>query len=78
MITGDGVLRYRSRLCIPNVAGLRQQVMGEAHYSRYSIHPGTTKMYNDLKVVYWWDGMKKDITEFVALCPNCQQVKIEH
>ncbi|XP_070046025.1 uncharacterized protein [Nicotiana tomentosiformis] len=43
-ITRDGVLRYRGRLCVPNVAGLRQQVMGEAHYSRYSIHPGATKM----------------------------------
>ncbi|XP_070035278.1 uncharacterized protein [Nicotiana tomentosiformis] len=46
-ITRDGVLRYRGRLCVPNIAGLRQQVMGEAHYSRYSIHPGATKMYHD-------------------------------
>ncbi|XP_059288853.1 uncharacterized protein LOC132042276 [Lycium ferocissimum] len=54
VFTGD-VLRYRGRLCVPNVAGLHQQVMGEAHYSHYSIHPGTTKMNHDLKEVYWWD-----------------------
>ncbi|XP_070042806.1 uncharacterized protein [Nicotiana tomentosiformis] len=65
-ILEDGVLRYRGRLCVPNLAGLRRQVMGETHYSRYSIHPGATKMYRDIREIYWWDGMKKDIAEFVA------------
>ncbi|XP_070050429.1 uncharacterized protein [Nicotiana tomentosiformis] len=77
-ITGDGVLRYRGRLCVPDVAGLRRQVMGETHYSRYSVHPGATKIYHDIRELYWWDRIKKDIAEFVAQCPNCQQVKIEH
>ncbi|XP_070045755.1 uncharacterized protein [Nicotiana tomentosiformis] len=49
-ITEDGVLRYQGRLCVPNVAGLRRQVMGETQYSRYSIHPGMTKMYPDKDV----------------------------
>ncbi|XP_070032621.1 uncharacterized protein [Nicotiana tomentosiformis] len=71
-ITGDGVFRYRGRLCVPNVVGLCQQVLGEAHYSRYSIHLGATKMYHDIRGIYWWDGMKKDISEFVVQCPNCQ------
>ncbi|XP_070049902.1 uncharacterized protein [Nicotiana tomentosiformis] len=52
-ITGDGVLKYRGRLCVPNMAGLRQQLMGETHYSRYYVHPGATKMYHDIKEVYW-------------------------
>ncbi|XP_070044580.1 uncharacterized protein [Nicotiana tomentosiformis] len=65
-ITGDGVLRYRGRLCVLNVAGLCRQVMGETYYSCYSVHPGATKMYHDIKEIYWWDGMKKDIEEFVA------------
>ncbi|XP_070050895.1 uncharacterized protein [Nicotiana tomentosiformis] len=69
-ITRDGVLRYRGRLCVPNVAGLRRQVMGKTHYSRYSIHPGTTNMYHDIREIYWWYGMKKDIAEFVAQYPN--------
>ncbi|XP_070034838.1 uncharacterized protein [Nicotiana tomentosiformis] len=47
-------------------SGLRRQVMGETHYSHYSIHPGATKMYHDIREVYWWDGMKKDIAEFVT------------
>ncbi|XP_070017410.1 uncharacterized protein [Nicotiana sylvestris] len=77
-ITEDGVLRYRGQLCVPNVAGLRRQVMGETHYSRYSIHQGAIKMYYDIREVYRWDRMKKDIAEFVAQYPNYQQVKIEH
>ena len=75
---GDGVLRYQGRLCVPNVEDLRKQILEEAHGSRYSIHPGATKMYHDLRVVYWWDGLKSDIAEFVAKCPNSQQVKAEH
>ncbi|XP_059310122.1 uncharacterized protein LOC132061297 [Lycium ferocissimum] len=77
-LTGEGVLRYQGRLYVLDVAGLRQKIMAEAHCSRYSIHPGSTKMYRDIKEVYWWDVMKKDIAEFVAQCPNCQQVKIEN
>ncbi|XP_070040803.1 uncharacterized protein [Nicotiana tomentosiformis] len=71
-ITGDGVLRYRGRLCVLNVVGLCRRVMGKTHYSRYSVHPRATKMYHDIREIYWWDGMKKDIAEFVAQCPNCQ------
>ena len=77
-LKGDGVLRYQGRLCVPNVEDLRKQILEEAHGSRYSIHPGATKMYHDLRVVYWWDGLRRDITEFVANCPHCKQVKIEH
>ncbi|XP_070049896.1 uncharacterized protein [Nicotiana tomentosiformis] len=77
-IRGDGELRYQGRLCVPNVAGLRENIMIEIHQSRYSIHPGSSKMYHDVKEQYWWDNMKKSIAKFVAQCPNCQQVKIEH
>ncbi|XP_070054394.1 uncharacterized protein [Nicotiana tomentosiformis] len=72
-ITGDGALRYRGRLCVPNVAGLRRQVIGETHYSRYSVHPGATKMCHDIREIYRRDELKKDIAYFVAQCPNCQQ-----
>ena len=51
---------------MPNITGLQHQVMGEAHYARYSIHPGSTKMYHDLWCLYWWDVMKRDVAEFVA------------
>ncbi|GJX23425.1 putative nucleotidyltransferase, ribonuclease H [Tanacetum coccineum] len=46
--------------------------------SPFSIHPGTTKMYRDLKQNFWWNGMKHDVARFVAKCLTCQQVKIKH
>ena len=52
--------------------------MAEVHGARYSIYPGATKMYRDLREIYWWSGMKKDIAAFVAKCATCQQVKVEH
>ena len=52
--------------------------MKEAHTTPYSLHLGSTKMYNDVKTMYWWPGMKKDISEFVAKCLTCQQVKAKH
>ncbi|WMV32744.1 hypothetical protein MTR67_026129, partial [Solanum verrucosum] len=58
---GDGVLRYQGRLCVPCVDGLREKILEESHNSFYSIHPGSTKMYRDLRDVYWWGGIKKDI-----------------
>ena len=77
-LTGDGVLRYQGRLCVPSVGKLRTNILSEAHYSRYASHPGATKMYQDLRQVCWWNGMKKDIAEMVVECPNCRQVKAEH
>ncbi|WMV08353.1 hypothetical protein MTR67_001738 [Solanum verrucosum] len=70
------VLRYQGRLCIPNVDDFRGKILSEAYSSRYSIHLGATKMYHDLREIYWWNEMKMDISEFVA--PNYQQGKVEH
>ena len=75
---GDGVLRYQGRLCVPDVRELKQHILAEAHNSRYSIHRGATKIYCDLCEFYWWNGMKRDIKDFVSKCPNRQQVKEEH
>ena len=55
---------------MPDVDDLRGQILEEAHGSRYSIHPDATKMHHDLREVYWWDGLKRDIEEFVAKYPN--------
>ena len=52
--------------------------MDETHGSRYSIHPGDTKMYHDLRDIYWWNGIKREVAKFVSRCLNCQQVKVEH
>ena len=74
----DGILRCQGRLWVPMVDGLREELMHLIHSSSYSMHPGITKMYHDLKDHYWWDGMKRDVTEFVTKCMTCQQVKAEH
>ncbi|KAL0411737.1 UNVERIFIED_CONTAM: Transposon Ty3-G Gag-Pol polyprotein [Sesamum latifolium] len=65
-------------MCVPNVEELRTEIMHEAHYAPYAMHPGSTKMYRDLRPYYWWPTMKKDVAEFVAKCLTCQQVKAEH
>lgn len=50
----------------------------KAHSSKYSIHASATKIYRNLRKVYWWNGMNKDIAEYMARCPNYQQLKVEH
>ncbi|XP_070004643.1 uncharacterized protein [Nicotiana sylvestris] len=74
----DGTVRYQGRLCVPDIDGPRKRIMAESHTSKYSVQPGSTKMYHDLREVYWWNNMKKDVAEFGAKCQNCQQVKAEH
>ncbi|KAI3713356.1 hypothetical protein L1987_71933 [Smallanthus sonchifolius] len=57
---------------------LRTKILDAAHKSRYSIHPGTNKMYQDLRKEYWWPGMKHEVTKYVSKCLTCSQVKTEH
>jgi hypothetical protein len=68
----EGVLWYKGRICVPNIKELKDKILCEAHESVYSIHLGGNKMYHDLKVTYWWYGMKRDVAEYVALCNTCQ------
>jgi len=60
------VLWYGNRLCVPNVIALKTDLLKEAHNSTLAAHPGSTKMYQDLKTHYWWNGMKRDIADYVA------------
>ena len=60
-------LWFEDRIYVPNDQEIRKLILQEAHHSPYSIHPGNTKMYLDLKNTFWWTGMKKDIAEFVAV-----------
>ena len=71
-------LWFEDRVYVPNDSEIRKLILQEAHDSPYSIHPGNTKMYLDLKDIFWWTGMKKDIVEYVAVCDVCQRVKAEH
>ncbi|MCI13798.1 polynucleotidyl transferase ribonuclease H fold, partial [Trifolium medium] len=63
-IDENGVVRYRRKVCVPNVPELRKMILEEGHRSGMSIHPGVNKMYQDLKKMFWWPGMKKQISEF--------------
>jgi hypothetical protein len=74
----QGVLWYKRRICILDDKEIKNLVLREAHNSAYSIHPGGNKMYQDLKLSYWWYGMKRNIAEYVALCDTCQRVKVEY
>ncbi|KAK5840031.1 hypothetical protein PVK06_008898 [Gossypium arboreum] len=74
----DGCLRFRERICVPKNNELIRKILDEAHSGCLSVHPRSTKMYNDLKKEYWWPGMKRDISEFVSKCLVCQQVEVEH
>ncbi|KAA3460966.1 DNA/RNA polymerases superfamily protein [Gossypium australe] len=67
-----------STICVPKNPELIRMICDEAHNSRLSFHPGSTKMYNDLRQHYWWHGMKRDISDYVSKCLICQQVKAEH
>ncbi|GJW38876.1 putative reverse transcriptase domain-containing protein [Tanacetum coccineum] len=74
----DGGIYFFDRIWIPSVGGVRKLIMDEAHTSRYSIHPGADKMYHDLRDLYWWPGMKRDIAEYVSKCLTCSKIKAEH
>ena len=74
----QGTLWFWGWICVPKVEDLRKKILTEAHESSYSIHPGGTKMYEDLKQSFWWDGMKKDIAYFIARYDISNRVKAEH
>src|ERR1051325_2978072 len=71
-------MRFGDRVCVPDIAEIRKSILEEGHRSGLSIHPGATKMYGDLKKLFWWPGMKKVIAEFVYAYLICQKSKIEH
>ncbi|KAI3827381.1 hypothetical protein L1987_01454 [Smallanthus sonchifolius] len=73
-----GVRTCFVRVWIPMSGELRTKIFYEAHKSRYSIHPDTKKMYQDMKKGYWWHGMKHEVTRYVSKCLTCSQVKVEH
>jgi hypothetical protein len=74
----QGTLWLGKWICVPDQRTIKESILREAHDSAYSIPPGSTKMYKDLKPRYWWNSMKRDVTEYVALCDKCQRVKAEH
>jgi hypothetical protein len=74
----QGIVWFNNRIVVPKNDDVRQQILDEAHLSRYSIHLGSTKMYQDLKQHYWWTKMKIEIARYVAKCDTCRCVKAIH
>ncbi|GJX36380.1 putative reverse transcriptase domain-containing protein [Tanacetum coccineum] len=74
----DGTLCLNGRSWIPCRGNLRELIMHESHKSKYSIHPGSDKMYQDLKKLYWWPNIKAEIATYVSKCLTCAKVKAEY
>ncbi|KAD2393961.1 hypothetical protein E3N88_40938 [Mikania micrantha] len=73
----DGLVYFKDRIWIPAVDELRKLIFDEAHKTKYSVHPGADKMYQDLRAFYWWPGMKKDIAEYVGRCLTCAKIAMD-
>ncbi|GJU13729.1 putative reverse transcriptase domain-containing protein [Tanacetum coccineum] len=77
-IHSDGIRYFENCMWLSLFGGLRDLIMHESHKSKYSIHPGSDKMYQDMKKLYWWPNMKADIATYVRKCLTCAKVKAEH
>jgi len=74
----DGILRFQGKVCVPDDVEEKKLILEEGHKSRLCLHPGMTKMYQDFKENFLWQGMKKDVAQFVSACLTCQKAKVEH
>jgi hypothetical protein len=74
----EGVVWFEYRLCVPDIKSIWEMILKEAHETAYSTHPGIEKMYQDLKKIFWWYDMKREIAEYVTICDSCQRLKAEH
>lgn len=74
----QNIKMFMGRIWIPKFSEARRLILEDAHCTRYAIHPGSTKMYRNLKAMYWWPGMKRDVGKYVENCLTCLQVKASH
>ncbi|XP_060959262.1 uncharacterized protein LOC133030512 [Cannabis sativa] len=72
-ISYSGILLFKTRVCVPGNNELKKEILDEAHTTPYSLHPGTTKMYQDLKPYFLWYGMKRDVVDYVTKCLTLDQ-----
>jgi hypothetical protein len=73
-----GILWFEDRLVVPKNKDLKKKILDEAHLSKFSMHPGSTKMYHDLKPLYWWTRKKREIAQYVSECDTCWRIKASH
>ncbi|GJU97018.1 putative reverse transcriptase domain-containing protein [Tanacetum coccineum] len=69
---------FKQQKLVTVLQRIKDLVMHESHKSKYSIHPGSDKMYQDLKQLYWWPNMKANIATYVSKCLTCSKVNAEH
>jgi hypothetical protein len=74
----ENVLWFQNNICVPDIPEIKEVILSEAHQTPYSIHTGSTKMYMDLKYVFWCNNMKREIAKYVSEWHTCQRVKAEH
>jgi hypothetical protein len=74
----EGILWFKERLVVPKKEALKKKILDEAHMSRSSIHPGSTKMYHDLRQQFWWTRMKREVARYVSECDTCRKVKTDY
>jgi hypothetical protein len=77
-IDDTDVLWFKNQIVVPKVPELRQLILDEAHNTRFSIYPGSNKMYQDLRQRFWWTKIKIEIAKYVARCDTCRKVKVVH
>ena len=77
-VDDDGILWLQDRLVVPVAGDICRKLLEIAHSSSYTMHSSSVKMYHNLRIHYWWKGMKKDVVDFVVKCLTCQQIKVEH
>jgi hypothetical protein len=73
-----GVLWFEYRLVVPKDQALRKKILDEAHLSKFSMHLGSNKMYHDLRPLYCWTRMKREISKYVSESNTCQRIKASH
>jgi hypothetical protein len=73
-----GTLWFKERLVVPRREALKKKILDKAHTLRYSIHPGSTKMYHDLRQPFWWTRMKCETTHYISECDTCRKVKADY
>jgi hypothetical protein len=74
----EGTLWFKERLVVQRREALKKKILDEAHTSRYSIHPWSTKMYHDLRQQFWWMRMKHEAARYVSECDTCRKVKANY
>jgi hypothetical protein len=73
-----GILWFEDRLVVPKNPELRKKILDEAHLSKFSVHSGSNTMYHDLRSLYWWTRMKREIAKYISECDTCQRIKASH